>query len=117
MVPDEMEDLYIAVAAELKVNHTDFVIALLQKVQSDLSLTRAQRSVVSFYVRGQLIRFYMCLQCWTAIGAKLLHENQSDTDASANRCAACPAIRRCRQIRRRRTVRFSALGMMVGRWW
>lgn len=46
MVPDEMEDLYIAVAAELKVNHTDFVISLLQKVQSNLSLTRA-RSVHS----------------------------------------------------------------------
>lgn len=59
MVPDEMEDLYIAVAAELKVNHTDFVIALLQKVKSDLSLTRAQRSFGSFYEQGQLIRFYV----------------------------------------------------------
>jgi hypothetical protein len=34
MVPDEMEDLYIAVAAELKVNHTDIIIGLLVKVHS-----------------------------------------------------------------------------------
>ena len=47
MVPDEMEDLYIAVAAELKVNHTDFVIALLQKVQSNLSLTRSAHPALS----------------------------------------------------------------------
>lgn len=32
MVPDEMEDLYIAVAGELKVNQTEIVISLLLKV-------------------------------------------------------------------------------------
>jgi len=32
MVPDEMEDLYMAIAAELKVNHTELITGLLLKV-------------------------------------------------------------------------------------
>lgn len=32
MVPDEMEDLYMAIAAELKINHTEIAISLLAKV-------------------------------------------------------------------------------------
>ncbi|ELR24645.1 uncharacterized protein ACA1_172710, partial [Acanthamoeba castellanii str. Neff] len=46
MVPDEMEDLYIAVAAELKVNHTDFVISLLQKARSYYTKTKASRMLL-----------------------------------------------------------------------